>query len=286
MLEHITGDDLFAQILLLRAADPRTLVLVEGGSDCDALDPHIDPEVAQSLPGRSKQAVERAIALVDEKQHERVVALVDRDWDGDLTPMLASSNVCYTDLYDLDATIILMGDVLERVLSSLADRQARSAHVDRLGLTERELLIRLSGVVGIARYVSVRDCLEVRFAEFPAHSCIDVDQGVVNISEMAVVAVGRSKSPCCDAVQLAEQVRAELGNDPDLERHCNGHDVAAHISALIKAEWGGAKLSAKMVEKVARAAFDGVNLRRTRFFKAISEWAGQADTRVWLEAEA
>lgn len=44
MIEHLTADDLFAQVLLIRTVDDRTIMMVEGQSDEAVLGPHVDEQ--------------------------------------------------------------------------------------------------------------------------------------------------------------------------------------------------------------------------------------------------
>lgn len=282
MLEHLTGDDLFALVKMLRTSDNRTVVLLEGGTDCDALEPHIDTEDAYALPGHSRTTVERAIELVDQTDTERVVALVDRDWTTVLFPATESANLFFTDLYDLDATILFEGDVLERVLSSLTDRERRRNDLDELKVSARELLIQLAGVMGVGRYVAVRDELEIRFRELPAHACVDSAHCRIDISALAIVAVRKSKEPKCDEGQLANFIREQLQEEEDdLLRFCSGHDLAAQIASLARTKWGGAKISADLVERTLRAALDCQTLKMTTFYAEMRQWASDANTSVW-----
>lgn len=281
MLEHLTGDDLFALIKLLRASDKRTVILLEGGSDCDALDPHIDSEHAHSLPGHSRTTVERAIELVDDDQTERVVALVDRDWSTVLFPQIESENLFLTDLYDLDATILLSGDVLDRVLSSLTDRSKREQFLKEQETSARDILVKLAGVMGTGRYVVARDQLQVNFRRLPAHACVDSMHCQIEVSSLAAIAIRKSTSPKCDETQLANAIRAELQEQEDLAEFCSGHDLAGQIASMVRKVWGGAKISGDLVESTLRAALDCRTLKSTGLYRDIKEWADNSETVIW-----
>ncbi|HEY8082690.1 MAG TPA: hypothetical protein VIE64_03900 [Solirubrobacterales bacterium] len=282
MLERVTGDDVFAEIQMMRTVETRTVLLLESGADCGALDPHIDDTTARTIPTYSKTALVRAMTLVTERSVGRVAGLADRDFEGLLEVEEESiAGLFYTDLYDLDATIMLGGDILDRLLASFADRSKLSAYLSKFGCTSRELLIRLVSPVGIARLVSVRDRLEVRLENFPVHTCTRATEGDLDISEMCDVAISRSKQPTCGRSEFVSKVRSELAGSPDLERLCSGHDLAAEISHLIRTEWGQARVSGDLIERAARAAFDCENLKATAFYAAISQWAISLGDSVW-----
>lgn len=281
MLDYVTGDDIFAQIQMLRTADQRAIVLLESDADCGALDPHITDQTARTLPTWSKTALLRAIALVDQHRVEHVVGLADRDFDGVLFAEAESELVIYTDRYDLDATIILSGDILQRLLSSFADRAKLQAHLKRLGNSSTDVIVNMAGPIGYGRYVSIRDRLEVRFEDFPVNACAEGSEGSTGISALSDVAISRSKQPTCDGVELARRIRAGLKRAGNLQQYCSGHDLAAVIAHLVRTEWGKAKVSRELIEHAARAAFDCESLKSTAFYKHVHEWSTNVGVTVW-----
>jgi hypothetical protein len=277
----VTGDDLFAEILMLRTADPRTIVLVEGPSDCQALDAHVDSMAAHTLPGYSKTAVERAIRLADSADVERVLAILDLDWVGILQTPLASTNVVYTDLYDLDATVFLSGDVLTRVVASTTDRERLKAYLDSAGLTLRDAVVRIAGKVGIGRLVSCRDGLEVAFRDFPVHVALTASDDDVDIVQLVTVALGRSSASSVQQTEFVVKVKATIEATPELDRCCCGHDIAATIAHLVRSCWGGNAVSRATMEKFGRAALSCAALQQTALYSKVTDWGIATQTRVW-----
>lgn len=281
MQQAITGDDLFAELLMLRTADLRTIVLLEGPTDCQALDPHIDAAYAHTLPGYSKTAVERALELSDQHAVGRVLAVLDLDWVRLLEPALTSANVVYTDEYDLETTMLLAGDVLARVVSSTTDRDRVQQWRERSSASEEDRVIRIAGVVGAGRFVSCRDGLELNFRGFPVHAALTADEADVDINQLATIAIGRSTASKADQSGFVSVVRAELAKHRSLQRFCCGHDTAATLAHFIQRVWGGGAVSAKTVEQFLRAAFGCSNLQSTRLYTAVETWAASAGTTVW-----
>jgi len=281
LLEHVTGDDVFAEILMLRTADARAIVLLESDSDCAALDSHILKNNARTLPTWSKSALLRAMTLVEERRIKQIVGLADRDFDGVLFAVRSMDSLIYTDRYDLDATILLTGNVLERLLASFADRDSLSSHLASSGTSAADAVIEMAGPVGYGRYVSIRDRLEVRFNDFPVHACVDRDTGTVSLSLLAGVAVSRSRQPACERVEFARLIRDGLKRAGNLGQYCSGHDLAAAISHMVRTQWGNGRVSKDLIERSARAAFDCESLRATEFYEKVNIWALEADAAIW-----
>jgi hypothetical protein len=277
----VTGDDLFAEILMLRTADSRTVVLVEGPSDCQALDAHVDSTAAYTLPGYSKTAVEVAIHLVDSADVERVLAILDLDWVGILENPMASANVVYTDRYDLDATIFLSGDVLTRVVASTTDRERLKAYLKSADMTLRDAIVRIAGKVGVGRLVSCRDGLEVTFRDFPVHVALSASNDDVDVVQLVTVALGRSSTSSVDQTKFVAKVKSAIDATHELDRCCCGHDIAATIAHLVRTCWGGNVVSRATMEKFGKAALSCAALQQTILYAKVADWGDAAQTRVW-----
>jgi hypothetical protein len=280
MQRWLTGDDLANEIGMLRAAlDARAFVLLEGPNDCRALDPHIDEASAMSFAAHGKRNAERAIELLEARGFEHVLAVLDRDWVDMLDPPLSSANVVYTDDYDLDATVMLAGTVLERLVSALSDRDRREAHLSSVGLDAEHLALQLAGPIGLLRFLSRRDGHELRCEDFPVHEAIASTRASVDIQQICVIAVARAVRPNIAASAAGVFLTAELENQTDLRAYCCGHDLAAVLSVLVR-HWGGSA-SRSMLEAVSRAAFGCADLATTSLFAAVRDWAQSVDVSVW-----
>jgi hypothetical protein len=280
MRERLTGDDLYALLLMLRQVDKRVFVIVEGDTDCQALDPHLDPEVAVSFPGHSKTVITRAILIADKECTGQVLAILDRDWVGLLDTPLESENVVYTDDYDLDATIMLSGTVLDRVLSSHTDRERRSAHLLHAGSSARDLLIRLSGTLGLLRWLSERDRMALYLKDFPIIDVLSPTHDAVDLASLAFIAVKRSKHSRVLEETIETAIVSEQAQWADLRRYVNGHDLSSAAAGLCAKRWGG-RAGKKAFESAARAAFSCADLKTTALYKDVLSWSRTAGTPVW-----
>src|ERR1035438_631454 len=267
MVGWLTGEDLVNLLMMLRTVDDRAFVILEGSADWQALDSHIDEAAAVTFPAHSKYAANRAIELADQRQLGNVLAILDRDWVGMLTTALDSPNVVYTDDYDLDATILQTGAVMEKILSSYTDRDVRSRDLTRMTLDAKGLVTKLAGEAGLMRFVSEEHDMGLRCGGLPIHRALTPAEDAIDLEKLTVIAV--SRSPHCvvtEAVVIAtvQQRRTHAG---DLRPYCNGHDMSCVMAALIK-RWGG-NASQLAVERAARAAFSCADLQATRLYGAV-----------------
>src|SRR3569833_432884 len=156
MRELITGDDIYAQMLMLRMSDARTFLLLEGEDDQRALDVHIDDESAASINCFGKPNVMRAVGIADERQTRRVLAIVDRDWDDRLGGQSSSPNIVYTDWYDLDATIASIEGVVDRIVYANGRKEDIKADIEESQHgSARDMIVAADSMVGLLRFLSV-----------------------------------------------------------------------------------------------------------------------------------
>jgi hypothetical protein len=166
MIKCKTAADLFVELMMIRGVDGRTLFVLEGETDCAALDPHIDERACDTVPGNGKTVVLGAMHLINENSVERVLALVDADLDGVVGGAPPIPNVIRTGLYDLDAEIFFAGAVVERVIASHTDRKLRRSD----GATTQavvDAVTELASSVGLLRLCSDRHGYGLKIRRFP-----------------------------------------------------------------------------------------------------------------------
>jgi hypothetical protein len=275
----LTPDDLVNWLDFLRTTDRRAFVVVEGETDCQALDSHVEPSTAETFPAGGSTAAAGALALLDQRGLQRVLVILDRDWAGALYTKDPSPNVAYTDAYDLDATMMLTRDVLLRVITTHSDRDARSAHLQAVGRDAIDLAVSLAAYVGVLRYAGERDRLGVNCAKFPIAGALSADRAAMEVEVLAKIATNRSPHSSLTEARVAIIVRTEHAAATDRRFFCNGHDLAAVIAALIK-HWGG-RTSAAGVEAAVRAAFGCEDLQATQLYADVCKWCASVGATVW-----
>lgn len=282
MRGQLTGDDLFAEILLLRDQG-KVVVLVEGPDDMGVLDPHICEEGAYLIPGYGKSSVEYVIDQADALDLAFVLAILDRDWVDIAEDAKNSPNVVYSDLYDLDATVISSGDVCRRVVGSFCDMSGLRRHVARTGVQDFiHFAIQPSLAIGVLRLISHEQGLELSVRNFPVAQVMDVDGGPVDIKRMILIAVSKSASHevNLDEVTLAESITGRISQITNPLRYCSGHDLATALSVVMRQRWD-CHVRASVIVKAIRAAFSCADLMSTQLYRDVERWAEGRNTTIW-----
>jgi hypothetical protein len=264
---------------MLRVVDQRTFVLVEGPSDAQALDPQIDSQTAITFPAYSKPKAVKALEAAEDRGMERVIAIVDLDWDGLLHPMQESRNLVYTEDCDLDATVLLAGDILDRIVSNYSSRELRERFLSEHKVGVEELVLDIASTIGVLRYISESNGHGIRCRDFPIHAVLSETCREVDLTLLAKIAVRRSPDASIAEQALAVSVRKTSAEVNEKRRFSNGHDIAAALAALLR-HWGGSA-SRESVERAARSSFGCPELKETALFARVKEWATREDTHVW-----
>jgi hypothetical protein len=279
--EYLDGDSLFAYLLLLRTADSRTILLLEGDDDCATLDPHIEQHEAQTIPAFARRHAERAVELAEENQIERVLGILDRNFSDLLGQEPSSQNIVLTDLYDLDATILFSSDVATRVVAVYTDRDAVQAHGTETGLAPLQCAVRMAAVLGSLRFISHRDGLSLFTRDLPIEAVVASSHDEVDASRLALIVASKSGGASLTAADIEGKLVGELPLEHPPERLCSGRDLAGIIAWLMRKKWGAGAVGKNNVAATIRAALSCDVLKASSLYREVQAWAEAHGTRVW-----
>jgi hypothetical protein len=282
MRELLTGDDLYAEILMLKRTNACVL-LVEGPDDVDALDAHVSEESAMLLPGYGKTSVLYALDLCEKNGVEYALAILDRDWVGIDDEGSKSPNVVYTDMYDLDATILFSGQVARRVVGSFSNAGRLKDHMKSKGLDQVfDFAIPISSAVGVLRLAIRQNRLPLSVRDFPTAAAMDLDGGPADIEKILIIAEARAVGgyPVVNRPQVNIMIDDQLRALSDPKRYCSGHDLTTALTAVMRGRWGS-KLKSADVARALRAAFGCPELMRTSMYRDVQSWSVSRSIDIW-----
>lgn len=281
MLDQITGDDIFNTVAMLITVPGRsTLVLMEGPPDCATLGPHVDHARTSLIPCHGVENLMRAIELVDQAQIEGVLAIRDRDWIGILVPPPPSANIVLTDLYDLDATLLLKTAICIRIISVLSPPSGPSAASEAMRLEEaRTAAVSLAGAVGRLRLTSERQHLGLSLRLFPVHEVVEAEGATISLSRLIELACQRSRVSPVNPEVVRGQYEAEP--ERDFDELCCGHDLGASLALICQRLFGASVVKRDTVLQMARSALSCAELWTCHLFSRVKEWQERTGWKVW-----
>jgi len=209
-----------------------------------------------------------------------VIAIRDSDWFGILDAPSNSPNVVLTDLYDLDASIMLSSEIGNRLCRVFGEQSAIDRHCSKLNESSPiKIAILMAAEVGLLRLVTARHNLGLALRDFPIHEVVDSSSGLISRERMVALAIQRSSEATCTIEEVigymtAETVEANV-------RVCSGHDLAAALSVLIHRDWGGSKVVRSLILQAARSALSCAELWGLGFYSLVSDWERSTGWAVW-----
>lgn len=281
MLELLTGDDIYVSLTMLATVvDRPTFVLMEAGSDCACISPHVDGRRTNLIPCYGVGNLMRALTLADENGLAGVVAIRDSDWTDILEPRSHSENIVYTDLYDLDASILLKTDIGRRILLVFGDQERIATYCADIGIDSPiEAAIQIASEIGRLKLASQRHDLKLSLRLFPLHEIANAEFGTIPRDEMIRLAIQRSEDPGLTSSEISALLDEETIEPAP--RLCVGHDLAAAIAYLIRESLGGANPSRGSILLTARSALSCPELWTLGFYQELQVWERRTGWPVW-----
>jgi hypothetical protein len=145
------------------------------------------------------------------------------------------------------------------------------------GQSITEIAVQIAGSVGVTRFISCRDRLELSMRGFPVQAVMLDTAQDVDVERLAQIAVAKS-DVTLDVALLATQIRDERAGLDDLLPYVNGHDLSSAIAGILKHL--GVSKSPKHVAEVLRSTVTCEVLKATNLFRELAAWAASRDTRV------
>lgn len=282
MLESLTGDDIYATVVMMKAADARAVVVLEGPNDCNCLGPHISPDTAETLPAHGAANLDRVLELLEANGLDGVLIIRDRDWHGISDPLIQSPHLVYTDLYDLDATIMCGVDTGDRVALVFGGPASVRSHCESTGLaTPVAAAVAIAREIGLVRLVSHETQAGLALRNFPIRVVSDPQTASVRQGDLISLAISRTKGTAISAEDLRAQVEMMRARSIPDARLCSGHDLVAALAMLIRHAWHGSEVGAGVLEQTMRSALACADLHRLSLFGEVRAWEERTGHHVW-----
>ncbi|MFF5931617.1 hypothetical protein [Streptomyces hydrogenans] len=273
MFDQLDGDDLYAELIMLRTNDPRAFILVEGPTDCAVLDRFIDTDCFTTVPAHGKQRALDALAITHNTTSlTAVYAILDQDWVHILEDPINLDTVVYTDFYDLDACIFFTAGVYEAIAASHCTDLSFKHGTP--GCTHQDITnacMNLALPVGVLRYLSRRDGLGLDLRDFPLGQVTRNGAHPVDLTQLVTLACQRARKDPTSHAALPHLLLQEIAQVSDPARYCSGHDLAKAFSLLAKRQWAS-KAGHDTIERAARAAYPHDAFRDSGIGQSYTHW--------------
>ena len=283
MREYLDEDDLSAYMRMLRVADDRIFLVVEGPSDARMLNQQIDDSDCTTIPGYGKRSVLAAFERMSSLEQHDCLGLIDRDfgdmlYDNESDVRSIPTNVFITDLYDLESDLLLRVGLLDAYINAAKRNEDLSGLLRaNRGQPLTEIVLRNTAIVGLLRWCSIAHGFNLRLSDFPMNAIIKWPAQLA-LSEVIDIAIHRSKRDDVVRDKLLSVIPSDLPIDE--QRICSGHDVIRFLAASSK-WWAGRKVGKAEIETFISGPIRCDRLRFLTWFCQIEAWANAKSRQVW-----
>ncbi|MFD9848932.1 hypothetical protein [Streptomyces parvus] len=281
MFFNLTGEELYAEMIMQRTNDSRSFLVVEGDGDIAVFDKHLAQDRFTIIPAHGKKTAHDALSLAFSDNFAGIYSILDRDWLNLIPGGLEDARIVHTDRYDMDMCVFFLSGVYVSVASSFCTRGGYRVGSEGCSEEEiRDICLSMTFPVGVLRFISERDKLGLRMRDFPLHEVVDKSDLSINLDLLVSVAIDRSKKASIDPQFLKNSLAAEMVRIDDRARYCSGHDVARAFVILARERWS-TTVSADSVERTARAAVGWEIFRELSVYNDSGQWFGGRTEMIW-----
>ena len=270
--DEITASSVVAEIVLLRAAALKTILIVEGGTDERLLSVFVDDTQCDTVISYGKPNALQAREMARHKNIPGLLCILDTDYLEFLGALPKDDDVIFTDEHDIEIMLI-KSSAFDRLLAEMGSQEKLQTIRNR-GADPREIIRDSGHDLGIFRLLSLRDGLNLTFHNL-RYGFIHRRSFAVNLSDMIDEVFNSSMRRCENREALTRAIAEWRAKPHDAWRVCSGHDLTAILGRALLALFGSQSAQATRrdeIESKLRMAFSGEDLRATQLFVAVLHW--------------
>jgi hypothetical protein len=275
MLDSVTPDDIVAEVYLIRTAFQGCVVITEGETDVLLFERFSNTSETKYLPAWGKYNVLEAIEIINSDGVTGVIAFVDSDFDRPLKRDAVIEGLFYIDHHDA-LVCLFLSNALDRILKEYSSTTKIEKFLKtNEGVSFRQLIVeRLEGITK-AKYLSVRDGLNIRFKEIDLSRHVDKKTLFIDLNRFDAALRNTNKDHRDINSFICQYKNEVLSNNHLAWEFVNGHDLATMLGVALRQAVSNERkeiCDSENIEKLLRLSFERSDLTQTTFFQTISQW--------------
>lgn len=277
---EITATTKANELLMQAMVDSRFYLLVEGATDFRLFNQILPTEnwEVEFLDG--KENVTKCMATLSGCGVDRAAAVLDSD---PLDPSSSAGQVFYSELADLDADLLAVEGMIDRIIAANAQVRDRIVLSSTGAKDWRDVALRLVEPWTAARkHIVEHQVAGVSMKDFPIHLLGDANAirlRQTSLEKLLAAKTGIKPLPDSLVEALADSKRSDLGS-----LH-NGHHLAAAVAWILSSVLSAAKMSPNTIEDFARTAITSDELKNLFVISQLSRWAHERGECLWSTAQ-
>lgn len=269
MQKYLDGWDVAAHIRFVRQKHKGAILIVEGETDDKLLSNFVDEGLCSIEIAFGKPNVLECLGLLEDDGFLGVVAVVDADFDRIEKVAHSLEGLIYTDLHDLDMTVIF-SPAGERYIKEKSVKERLSA----VGLQKILHDVKECATqIAYCRLANHRNQLMLNFKKLDFQFVSD--KLSLDRESMLECIIKNSHAPGCD-IKALDRIYSKIVEEAhDPLQLCNGHDVAAILGIALRkllADRPKQQTWSSEVSSDIRLAFGENEFNKTRLYEKLLDW--------------
>lgn len=242
------------------------VLVVEGPDDKRLLHTHVHRREQIVIAG-GRRLLMSAHGLTCERGDTRIVFLTDCDYETTLGTLKPELNLIVTEHADIESDLLAEDGFERMVLELVAEAIDSEEKYNSIVNAVRERSIAIAEIIGRARYVAKTDGFplnldELRHRKFRKANTSEIDQS-------QLIRVIAQRSDACPLQPDALEKRVDA--IPAGYNNCNGHDMIAALSHVLKDDFGVEHQTPESLAKLLRVSSSN-SFGNLRIAKYIRKW--------------
>jgi hypothetical protein len=268
------GRELAAELVMMRAYDARTFLIVEGSTDKRVFSAFVDIKQCEIFIAGCRNAAVSGLMLSKELHLAGIICVVDKDYDAFLPELPSHPDLIVNDDHDLEITMIRSA-AFEKVFSELGSA-TKIVTSTQEGKDPRSRILRAAHSYGLVRLYSLDHNLGFRFEGLRFRSV----QRDLSVSHEDIVSelINHSNMHGYDRQPILEHIQRWSDTKHNEWLMCCGHDFAALIGLSLKSLFGSQTSIATQhdnIERLLRLAFGAEEFVSCNLYAKIKLWESQ-----------
>lgn len=261
-----------AEIVLLRAASDRTILLVEGWTDERLISAFVDMDACDIVNARGHDTATYVLYELKTKAISGIICILDRDFGDFLNNLPEGPEIVFTDDHDLE-TMLIRSRAFDRILLELGSR-SKLKEIREAGQDHRELIRDAAHDIGLLRFLSLSDKLNLKFDGL-RYRFIDRRTLAVDLGSMIQEVFNHSCRRCTNEDVIKTFIACWKCKPHATWRMVCGHDLTAILAKALQSRFGtnnANSVPALEIERKLRLAYSAEDFRQTGLFQEICVW--------------
>ena len=268
--DYLDENDVVGEVVLLRAANENTIIVVEGSSDEKFLTHFIIVDEVDIVIAHGREKVLKAMPPI-RARFPGVLCIIDADFDHLTGTDVSADDVIVTSEHDIEMMLV-KSNAFNRVVGELGSKGKLAA----VGQDQSPWTIieRPAHALGCLRLYSAQNDLNLKFERL-RFRFLDKRTFQFAIKEMVQEVFQHSQKPNLDVPAAVGFISEWQSRQHDRHLMCCGHDFALLLGRALQSLIGSQTTVAtetEQIERSLRLAFSVEDFRQTKLYDDIRAW--------------